>query len=92
MFLQPRSSWTRHVNFVHPAAPTAGRVFAFLPFTRARTIVVVPTPSTVGCWWSAWARRGGPGVVAWLTTQGFTVVAVDHSARSNRPLRPSIGL
>ena len=84
MFLQPRSSWTRHVNFVHPAAPTAGRVFAFLPFTRARTIVVVPTPSTVGCWWSAWARRGGPGVVAWLTTQGFTVVAVDHSARSNR--------
>ena len=84
MFLQPRSSWAAHVNFIHPAAPTTGRVFTFLPFTRARIVVAVPTALTVGRWWSSWAQRGGPGVVERLTVQDFTVVAVDHSARLDR--------
>ena len=80
MFLQPTSSWQAHINFIHPARPTVGRVLTFLPATLSRTIVVIPLRVADGSqWWSNLTRLGGPGVVH-ITTEGdFLIVAVDHS-------------
>ena len=79
MFLQPPSSWQRHVNFIHPAEPTIGRVLAFLPSTMARAIVVFPAELSAGAWWANWARVGGPGVLAVRYVRGFLVLTVDHA-------------
>ena len=79
MFAQPRESWRSHINFIHPARPTTGRVLTFLPFVQARAVVVFPLHMDVGMWWSNWARRGGPGVLVRIVVEEFVVLAVDHS-------------
>ena len=82
IFLQPASSWQRHINFVHPASPTIGRLLTFLPSTASRTVVVIPTRIATGRpWWSNLVRRGAPGVVSVRRSHGFLVVAVDHRRR-----------
>lgn len=80
MFLQPASSWQAHVNFIHPAAPTVGRLLAFLPATQSRAIVVIPLRLVDGAsWWSNMVRLGGPGVVQVARRDGFLIAAIDHS-------------
>ena len=79
MFLQPASSWQAHVNFVHPAAPTIGRVLAFLPSVGAKAVVVFEAARARGAWWANMARLGGAGVLSVRRLHGFLVVAVDHS-------------
>ena len=81
MFLQDAWSYAKHINFVHPAAPTVGRVLTFLPANKCRAVVVIPLESTYGRWWSTWTRIGGPGVVDRLVVDGFVVLGLDHSPR-----------
>ena len=82
MFLQPPSSWRQHINFVHPATPTIGRLLTFLPTTGARTVIVIPVRVATGRpWWANLTRRGAPGVISVRRTFGFLVVAVDHRRR-----------
>ena len=89
MFIQPFSSWQRHINFVHPAAPTVGRVLSFLPATQSRTIVVIPLRIADGSqWWSNLVRFGGPGVVQVTHRDNFLIAAVDHSPSRCIPLGP----
>ena len=80
MFLQPAASWQAHINFIHPAAPTTGRVLSFLPATSSRSVVVIPCRLADNCpWWSTFTMPGGPGVRHSERVLGFLVVAVDHS-------------
>ena len=79
MFLQPHRSWLAHINFVHPATPTLGRLLSFLPHTRARTIVVFPSALARGQWWTNMIRLGAPGVRFVRRIHGFVVVAFDHT-------------
>ena len=79
MFVQPPESWQSHINFIHPAAPTVGRVLSFLPATGARAIVVIPTRLVTGvAWWSNMTRIGGPGVVSTRQLDGFLIFAINH--------------
>ena len=49
-FLQ-HQSWIQNKNYVNPPKPMTGRMVTFLPYTRARSILVLPLP--VGnAWWS----------------------------------------
>ena len=82
MFLQPRWSWQSHINFIHPARPTVGRVLAFLPATASRAVVVFPAYLASGAWWSPYASVGGPGIVHSVTLNSFLILAVDHSPSS----------
>ena len=80
MFLQPPESWMANINFIHPAAPTVGRVLSSLPVTLARSVVVIPCRLVDDCpWWANFAARGGPGVRHTERVLGFLLVAVDHS-------------
>ena len=91
MFAQPRESWQRHLNFIHPARPTTGRVLSFLPFVGARAIVVFPAGLDTGSWWANWARSGGPGVLVRITVESFVILAVDHSGSITRAPSSSCG-
>ena len=82
MFLQPASSWQRHINFVHPSRPTIGRVLTFLPATGCRAIVVFPAALAHAHWWATYATAGSPGVVSVFTVDAFVILAVDHSSAS----------
>ena len=82
MFLQDARSYARHINFIHPAEPTTGRVFTFLPSVRARAVIVIPARTATGQWWYTWTLLGGHNVVERQLVQGFIVLAVDHSPRS----------
>ena len=80
MFLQPMQSWRSNINFIHPAAPTIGRVLTFLPVTSSRAVVVIPCRLVDACpWWANFAAAGGPGVRHTLRLLDFLVVAVDHT-------------
>ena len=79
MFVQPVQSWQENINFVHPAAPTTGRLLTFLPATGAHTVVVFPSLLRVTAWWSPWTFPGGPGVLHVGELDGFVIVIVDHS-------------
>ena len=80
MFLQPVASWQGNINFIHPAAPTIGRVLSFLPATSSRSVVVIPCRFVDNCpWWSTFTVAGGPGVRHSERLLDFLVVAVDHS-------------
>jgi len=80
MFLQPLASWREHVNFIHPAMPTIGRVLTFLPATQSRAVVVFPERlADAAAWWSNLARVGAPGVLRVRRHLGFLVLALDHS-------------
>ena len=87
MFLQPARSWRQHVNFIHPAAPTLGRVFSFLPSVAARSVVVFNAVLADGAWWANMARVGGLGVRSVRRVYGFVVVALDHSNLRSTPPR-----
>ena len=88
MFLQSVSSWTTHINFIHPATPTIDRVLVFLPATQSRAIVVIPWHlMDDSAWWSNLARQGGEGVIATRRRLGFVIVAIDHIRRYT-PARP----
>ena len=86
MFLQPLASWARHINFIHPAAPTLARVVTFLPRTYSRSIVVSPINLVRNQWWSSWVTPGSPGVVTTTSVDSFFVVVLDYSLRSDNPL------
>ena len=80
MFLQPVESWRAHINFIHPATPTVGRVLSFLPATASRSVVVIPVRLVDDCpWWGTFVSPGGPGVLAVERLLGFLVAALDHS-------------
>ena len=77
MFLQLHS-WPWHVNYVHPPAPTLGRLVTFLPSTKARSIVVFPLPAPKA-WWSYAAQPTSDGVVATTEVGGFRIIAYDFT-------------
>ena len=81
MFLQPRSSWQRELNFVHPPEPAIGRVLTFLPSVAARAVVVFPANFRRERWWTNLSRVGSPGVVSSSLFQGFLIIVIDHSWR-----------
>lgn len=81
MFLQDAFSFAKHINFIHPAAPTVGRVLTFLPTMQCRAVVVTPIASTFAHWWSNWALPGGPGVADRQVVDGFVILGLDHCPR-----------
>ena len=83
MFVQPLTSWRSHINFIHPALPTVARVLTFLPETCARSVVVTPEKYVQGTWHEPWTVEGGEGVVEVIRTDGFRIVAIDHTHRSS---------
>ena len=81
MFLQPRASWQRELNFIHPPAPAIGRVLAFLPSVAARAVVVFPLACRRESWWASMTRVGSPGVLSSSAFGGFRLIVIDHSCR-----------
>ena len=82
MFLQPESSFSFHINFVHPPEPMIGRVLTFLTSMRCRVVVVFPLRMSYAKWWSSWTSRWGPGVLTRIVVDDFIVLGVDHFPRS----------
>ena len=87
MFNQPARSWHRHVNFIHPAEPTTGRVLTFLQAVEARAVVVIPLASAVGAWWASFAQPEAPGVMAFRIVDAFLVMAILHEPDDPRSKR-----
>ena len=89
MFAQPLASWRAHINFVHPAAPTVGRVLTFIPSVAARAVVVIPATSARYQWWSALTLVGAPGLLSSGVVNGFLVLAYDHTSCAPFCLSPA---
>ena len=74
-FLQ-HQSWIQNINYVYPPKPMTGRMVAFLPYTQARSILVLPL--LVGnAWWSYGITEGVHGLQAQCVLDGFLISAFD---------------
>ena len=72
------ASWIANINYVYPPGPMLGRLITFLPSTKARSILVFPTPWPQS-WWSFAVQPGAAGVLHSEVTLGFRIVAFDFS-------------
>ena len=68
------SSWRGQINYVFPPRPILGRLFTFLPTTRAKAIVVVQLP-VPNAWWSFAVVPGAVGLVDRCEQAGFALFA-----------------
>ena len=71
-------SWRRNINYVYPPSPMTGRLLTFLPQTRAKSMVVFPSPEG-SKWWSYAVQKHSAGVVKSVSAHGFKIVAFDFS-------------
>ena len=70
------NSWHGNVNYVFPPEPLVGRLLTFLPYTNARSVVVIKK-TTRRAWWSYSVQPNAHGLVASRDVLGFTIFAFD---------------
>ena len=71
-------SWRAHINYVFPPRPILGRLFSFLPTTKAKAIVVVQLPMP-NAWWSFAVVPGAAGLIDRCDLAGFALFAYDFA-------------